>query len=67
MTRLLFAGNLTKQPAFSEVNYRVVGDLTHTDQVMEHTFFVGVYPGITDEMIGYMLDTINGFIISKIQ
>jgi CDP-4-dehydro-6-deoxyglucose reductase, E1 len=61
MTRLLFAGNLTKQPAFSEVNYRVIGNLTHTDQVMENTFFVGVYPGITDEMIGYMLQTFDKF------
>jgi CDP-6-deoxy-D-xylo-4-hexulose-3-dehydrase len=66
MTRLLFAGNLTKQPAFSEVNYRVVGNLTHTDQVMENTFFVGVYPGINDEMIGYMLDVFDAFIISKL-
>jgi CDP-4-dehydro-6-deoxyglucose reductase, E1 len=66
MTRLLFAGNLTKQPAFSELNYRVVGNLTHTDQVMENTFFVGVYPGINDEMIGYMLDVFDAFIISKL-
>ena len=58
-TRALFAGNLTKHPCFDEMRstgkgYRVVGDLTVTDRIMRDTFWVGVYPGMTDEMIDYM-------------
>ena len=58
-TRMLFAGNLTKHPCFDEMRaagtgYRVVGDLTNTDRIMRDTFWVGVYPGMTDEMIDYM-------------
>lgn len=63
-TRMLFAGNLTKHPCFdgmrsSETGYRVVGDLSNTDRIMSHTFWVGVYPGMTDEMIDYMAKTIG--------
>ena len=62
-TRMLFAGNLTKHPCFDEMRasgkgYRVVGDLSVTDRVMNSTFWVGVYPGMTDEMIDYMAKTI---------
>ena len=58
-TRMLFAGNLTKQPCFDELRksgkgYRVIGDLKVTDEVMERTFWVGVYPGMTEAMIRYM-------------
>ncbi len=58
-TRMLFSGNLIKHPCFDEMRetgegYRVVGELTNTDRIMEKTFWVGVYPGMTDEMIGYM-------------
>ena len=58
-TRMLFAGNLTKQPCFDEMRrekkgYRIVGELTNTDRIMEDTFWVGVYPGMTDEKIDYM-------------
>lgn len=53
-TRMLFAGNLTKQPAFKGVNYRVASKLINTDKIMFDTFLVGVYPGLTDEMIDYM-------------
>ena len=57
-TRLLFSGNLIKHPCFDEIRgtdaYRVVGDLTNTDFIMNHTFWVGVYPGMTDEMMDYM-------------
>lgn len=61
-TRMLFAGNLTKHPCFDEMRrnqsgYRVVGDLTVTDTIMENSFWVGVYPGMTDEMIDYMAKT----------
>ena len=62
-TRMLFSGNLTKHPCFDEMRktgegYRVVGDLSVTDNIMMNTFWVGVYPGMTDEMIDYMARTI---------
>ena len=62
-TRMLFAGNLTKHPCFDEMRregrgYRVIGDLATTDRIMTSTFWVGVYPGMTDEMIDYMAKTI---------
>ena len=62
-TRMLFSGNLIKHPCFDEMRksgegYRVVGDLTMTDTIMTNTFWVGVYPGMTDEMIDYMARTI---------
>jgi len=63
-TRMLFAGNLTKHPCFDEMRkggegYRIVGELKNTDRIMEDTFWVGVYPGMTDEMIDYMAETIR--------
>ena len=63
-TRALFAGNLTKHPCFdimrmSGEGFRVVGDLSVTDRIMNDTFWVGVYPGMTDEMIAYMAKTIK--------
>ncbi len=62
-TRALFAGNLTKHPCFDEMRatgkgYRVVGDLSNTDEIMNRSFWVGVYPGMTDEMLDYMCKTI---------
>lgn len=61
-TRLLFSGNLIKHPAFDQIRgtdaYRVVGGLDATDFIMNHTFWVGVYPGMTDEMIDYMVGVI---------
>lgn len=63
-TRMLFAGNLTRHPCFDEMRktgegYRVIGDLHVTDQIMNDTFWVGVYPGMTDEMIDFMAKTIR--------
>jgi CDP-6-deoxy-D-xylo-4-hexulose-3-dehydrase len=58
-TRMLFAGNLIKQPAFHGVEYRQVGNLANTDKIMHDTFLVGVYPGLTDEMIDYMIEQIK--------
>lgn len=55
-TRLLFAGNLTKQPAFANVNYRVVGELTNTDKVMQNSFWIGVWPGIDQERLNYIIE-----------
>ena len=62
-TRMLFAGNLTKHPCFDQMRaekkgYRIVGDLHVADQIMQDTFWVGVYPGMSDEMIDYMAKTI---------
>lgn len=63
-TRMLFAGNLTKHPCFDEMRingngYRVVGELVNTDVIMNDTFWIGVYPGMTDEMIDYMIAVIK--------
>ncbi len=62
-TRMLFAGNLIKHPCFDEmrrnnVGYRVVGNLENTDRIMRDTFWVGVYPGMTDEKLDYMAKVI---------
>ncbi|SBT42835.1 lipopolysaccharide biosynthesis protein RfbH [Micromonospora auratinigra] len=61
-TRLLFAGNLTRHPAYSDREYRVVGELTNSDIVTEHTFWIGVYPALTTEMIDYMVASIREFV-----
>jgi len=53
-TRLLFAGNLTKQPYFKDQNYRVVGSLENTDKIMNQTFWIGIYPAISKEMMDYV-------------
>jgi len=60
-TRLLFAGNLTRQPAYREAHFRVVGDLARTDFAMENTFWVGVFPGLSDAAIDYMGDAFDRF------
>jgi CDP-6-deoxy-D-xylo-4-hexulose-3-dehydrase len=57
-TRMLFAGNLTKQPAFQDVAYRVHGSLENTDKIMTDSFWVGVWPGIDDARMDYMADTL---------
>lgn len=62
-TRMLFAGNIIKHPCFdlmreTESGYRVIGDLKNTNIVVDRTFWIGVYPGMTDEMIDYMANTI---------
>jgi CDP-6-deoxy-D-xylo-4-hexulose-3-dehydrase len=58
-TRLLFAGDLRKQPYFKGLNYRVVGDLPNTDIIVNDTFWVGVTPMINDDMIDYMIKCFN--------
>ena len=64
-TRMLFAGNLTKHPCFDEMRktgegYRVAGELRETDRIMSDTFWLGVYPGLTDEKIDYMTSVVKG-------
>jgi CDP-6-deoxy-D-xylo-4-hexulose-3-dehydrase len=54
-TRLLFAGNLVRQPAYKGVDYRVIGDLRNSDYVMNNVFWIGVYPGLTEKMLQHML------------
>lgn len=63
-TRMLFAGNLIKHPCFNDMRksgkgYRVVGELINTDRIMNDTFWIGVYPGMTDGMIDYMIEIIT--------
>lgn len=63
-TRMLFAGNIIKHPCFDELRqdktaYRVVGELNNTDRIMRDTFWIGVYPGMTDKKLDYMIDVIK--------
>jgi CDP-6-deoxy-D-xylo-4-hexulose-3-dehydrase len=60
-TRLLFAGNLTRQPYMLGRNFRISGDLTNTDLVMNNSFWVGVYPGLNEEMLSFIADKIESF------
>ena len=60
-TRLLFGGNLLRQSAYRQIQHRVVGDLANTDLVMANTFWFGVYPGITDPMVDYVVESVDEF------
>ncbi|WP_319475415.1 lipopolysaccharide biosynthesis protein RfbH [Marispirochaeta aestuarii] len=64
-TRNIFGGNLLRQPAYQNIERRVVGDLPVTDQIMKQSFFLGTYPGLTKEKINYCLYVINNFVESK--
>lgn len=71
-TRMLFAGNIIKHPCFDEMRqtgegYRVVGELVNTDTIMRDAFWVGVYPGMTDEMIEFMIATVRRFVLATKQ
>lgn len=66
-TRMLFAGNFLRHPAFNELrnqegSYRVIGNLENTDKVMNDSFWIGVYPGMSDQMLNYMIEKIKSFI-----
>ena len=61
-TRNLFAGNMTKQPAFVNKNWRIADNLQNTDYIMTHTFFLGTYPGLTQEMFDYAATIIMDYL-----
>ena len=58
-TRMVFCGNILRQPGFTNIRHRIHGTLAESDRIMHNTFFVGVYPGITSEMLDYMIETIT--------
>ena len=61
MTRQLFAGNMTRQPAYQDIECRIIGNLENTDYIMNNTFFIGVYPGINDMKIDYIVGVFKRF------
>ena len=65
-TRLVFAGNVLKQPGFQDIPRRVHGELTGTDTIMNQTLFIGVYPGLTSDMREFVADRIGQFFTKKI-
>ena len=64
-TRLLFAGNVIRQPGYRDIRHRTVGSLANSDLVLRSTFFVGVYPGMDDARIDYMLDVFADFFAGR--
>lgn len=60
-TRLLFAGNLTRQPYFEDRNYRISGKLANTDKVMNDALWIGVYPGLNEEMLNFVVEKLEAF------
>jgi CDP-6-deoxy-D-xylo-4-hexulose-3-dehydrase len=70
-TRMLFAGNLIKHPCFDEMRengngYRIVGELVNSDTIMEKTFWIGVYPGMSQEMLDFTIEQIRSIFASKV-
>ncbi len=65
-TRLLFAGNITRQPGYRHIPHRTVGDLANSDIVMGASFFIGVYPGLDDARIAYILDAFENFFKTEV-
>jgi CDP-6-deoxy-D-xylo-4-hexulose-3-dehydrase len=66
-TRLLFAGNIVSQPSFRDVKYRVYGNLKNTDIIMNNTFWIGVYPGINQDMLTYIISKFDDFLKNRHQ
>jgi CDP-6-deoxy-D-xylo-4-hexulose-3-dehydrase len=65
-TRLLFAGNITKQPAFKGIDFRIHGKLSNTNLIMNNSFWIGVFPGLSQQMLEYMVESISEFMNRKI-
>ena len=61
-TRLLFAGNITKQPYMKNLKYRIEGSLENTDKVMVESFWIGVYPGLNREHLDYICSIVENYI-----
>lgn len=65
-TRLLFSGNLVKHPCFDllkeNCDYKIVGSLDNTDYIMNNTFWIGVYPGMNNSMLDYMIESIKAYV-----
>lgn len=64
-TRLLFGGNIVRQPGFLNIEKRIHGDLAESDAIMRDTFFIGVYPGLTPQMLDYVLETFEEFFAGR--
>ena len=64
-TRMLFGGNLTKQPAYQGKKFEKIGSLENSDYIMNNTFWIGVYPGLTKEMLEYIIDEFHSFLRKK--
>jgi CDP-6-deoxy-D-xylo-4-hexulose-3-dehydrase len=60
-TRLIFAGNLVRQPAYKGLTFRTVGELPNSDRVMRNAFWVGVWPGLTEPMLEWVVESIRTF------
>jgi CDP-6-deoxy-D-xylo-4-hexulose-3-dehydrase len=60
-TRLVFAGNILKQPAYQGIEARIVGSLANTDYVMHNTFWLGVFPGLNQAMLDYVVESVTEF------
>jgi CDP-6-deoxy-D-xylo-4-hexulose-3-dehydrase len=71
--RMLFGGNLVRQPAFVELQkrdpgaFRVIGDLSGADQIMRESIFIGTYPGLTRPMLDYVVETIHDFVTARLE
>ncbi|MEK6563205.1 MAG: DegT/DnrJ/EryC1/StrS family aminotransferase, partial [Candidatus Binatota bacterium] len=60
-TRAVFGGNILRQPGYANIECRVYGDLRESDRIMRDTFFIGVYPGLTQGMVDFMVERLKGF------